>query len=96
MLKPERVTAIADRADLSKAQAGQLLNTILEEITLALANNDSVTLVGFGSFVPGQRGAHMGKNPQTGQPLMIKASHTVAFKLGKKFKETVAQAHGFL
>lgn len=91
MLKPELVAAIADKADLNKEQAGHLLNTILEEITTALGNNDTVTLIGFGSFVQRHRGARAGKNPQTGELLTIKASNTVAFKPGKQLKEAVAQ-----
>ena len=89
MLKPELVAAIADKADLSKDQAGHLLNTILEEITNALGENDPVTLIGFGSFVQRHRGARAGKNPQTGEALTIKASNTVAFKPGKQLKEAV-------
>ncbi len=92
MRKPELVAAIADKTNLSKDQAGQLLNTLLEEITHALAKDDSVTLIGFGSFVRRHRGARTGKNPQTGQPLTIKASNTVAFKPGKQLKEAVAQS----
>ena len=92
MLKPELVAAIADRTNLIKDQAGQLLNTLLEEITHALAKDDSVTLIGFGSFVRRHRGARTGKNPQTGEPLTIKASNTVAFKPGKQLKEAVAQS----
>lgn len=91
MLKPELVAAIADKADLSKDQAGHLLNTILEEITNALGENGPVTLIGFGSFVQRHRGARAGKNPQTGEALTIKASNTVAFKPGKQLKEAVAQ-----
>lgn len=92
MLKPELVAAIADKTNLSKDQAGQLLNTLLEEITHALAKDDSVTLIGFGSFVRRHRGARTGKNPQTGELLTIKASNTVAFKPGKQLKEAVAQS----
>lgn len=92
MLKPELVAAIADKTNLSKDQAGQLLNTLLEEITHALARDDSVTLIGFGSFVRRHRGARTGKNPQTGEPLTIKASNTVAFKPGKQLKDAVAQS----
>ena len=91
MLKPELVAAIADKADLSKDQAGHLLNILLEEITSALGENDPVTLIGFGSFVQRHRGARAGKNPQTGEALTIKASNTVAFKPGKQLKEAVAQ-----
>ncbi len=83
MRKPELVAAIADKADLTKDQASRVLNAVLEEITHALNRKDSVTLVGFGTFVQRHRGARTGKNPQTGEPVKIKASNTVAFKPGK-------------
>ncbi len=50
MRKPELIAAIADKANISKEQAGHVLNAILQEVTTALSNNDTVTLVGFGSF----------------------------------------------
>ena len=90
MRKPELIAAIADKANLSNEQAGHVLNAILQEVTTALSNNDTVTLVGFGSFAPRHRGARTGKNPQTGEMLTIKASNTVAFKPGKQLKDAVS------
>jgi DNA-binding protein HU-alpha len=89
MRKPELAAAIADKADLTKDQANRVLNAVLEEITNALNRKDSVTLVGFGTFVQRHRGARTGKNPQTGEPVTIKASNTVAFKPGKSLKDAV-------
>lgn len=80
MRKPELAAAIAEKADLTKEQANRVLNALLDEITGALNRKDSVTLVGFGTFLQRHRGARTGKNPQTGQPVKIKASNTVAFK----------------
>ena len=65
MRKPELAAAIAEKADLTKDQANRVLNAVLEEITGALNRKDSVTLVGFGTFVQRHRGARTGKNPQT-------------------------------
>ncbi len=89
MRKPELVAAIADQADLSKDKAGQALTVIIEEITQALERQEAVNLIGFGSFTQRARGARTGKNPQTGQPMEIPASNTVAFKPGKALKEAV-------
>jgi DNA-binding protein HU-alpha len=89
MRKPELAAAIAEHADLTKDQANRVLNAVLEEITSALNRKDSVTLVGFGTFVQRHRGARTGKNPQTGEPVKIKASNTVAFKPGKSLKDAV-------
>jgi DNA-binding protein HU-alpha len=89
MRKPELAAAIAEKADLSKDQANRVLNAVLDEITNALNRKDSVTLVGFGTFVQRHRGARTGKNPQTGQPVTIKASNTVACTPGKMLKAAV-------
>lgn len=83
MRKPELAAAIAEKADLTKEQANRVLNALLDEITGALNRKDSVTLVGFGTFLQRHRGARTGKNPQTGQPVKIKASNTVAFQAGQ-------------
>lgn len=88
MRKPELAAAIAEKADLTKEQANRVLNAVLEEITGALHRKDSVTLVGFGTFLQRHRGARTGKIPR---PVSreIKASNTVAFKPGKSLKDTV-------
>ncbi len=89
MRKPELAAAIAAKADLTKEQANQALTAIIDEITNALNREESVNLVGFGTFQQRHRGARMGKNPQTGEPIQIKASNTVAFKPGKALREAV-------
>ena len=89
MRKPELISAIADQADLSKDKAGEALNAILEQITQALERQETINLIGFGSFTQRARGARRGKNPQTGEEIEIPASNTVAFKPGKALKEAV-------
>lgn len=91
MRKPELASAIAERADLSKDKAGQVLNVILDEITGCVSKGQDVSLIGFGSFTVRERAARTGKNPQTGEPLSIPASKTVAFKPGKSLKDAVAK-----
>ncbi|OED40271.1 DNA-binding protein HU [Endozoicomonas sp. (ex Bugula neritina AB1)] len=89
MRKPELVDAIADQADISKDKANQALNAMLAAITSALKSEDTVNLVGFGTFLQRSRAARTGKNPQTGEPIQIAASNTVAFKPGKALKSAV-------
>ncbi|WP_048305471.1 HU family DNA-binding protein [Halomonas sp. PR-M31] len=91
MRKPELAAAIAERADLSKDKASQVLNVILDEITETVAQGQDVSLIGFGSFVVRERAARTGKNPQTGAALKIPASKTVAFKAGKSLKDAVSK-----
>ena len=89
MRKPELAAAIADAADLPKEKANDVLTAILDEITNAMNRNDSVNLVGFGTFSVRQRAARKGKNPQTGEEIEIPASKSVGFKPGKALKEAV-------
>jgi len=89
MRKPELAAAIAEKAELSKDKANEVLNVVLDEITRAVAKNDSVALIGFGTFSVRERSARMGKNPQTGEAMEIPASKTVGFKPGKKLKDAV-------
>ncbi|MGI9276962.1 MAG: HU family DNA-binding protein [Endozoicomonas sp.] len=89
MRKPELVSAIADQADITKDQASLALNALIDTITNALKEEDTVSLVGFGTFLQRSRAARTGKNPQTGAPIEIAASNTVAFKPGKALKDAV-------
>jgi DNA-binding protein HU-beta len=87
--KSELIDAIAASADLSKASAGRALDAALEAVTGALKNNDSVALVGFGTFSVKQRAARTGRNPQTGNPIQIAAATVPAFKAGKALEDAV-------
>ena len=73
----------------SKAAAERALNTVLTNIKKGVKKDKTVQLIGFGTFNVRSRAARMGRNPQTGQPIKIKASRTVAFKPGKEFKKMV-------
>lgn len=89
MTKAELIAKIAEKAGLSKADAGKALNATVESITAALKKGDKVALVGFGTFETRKRAARTGRNPQTGEEIKIKASTIPAFKAGKALKEKV-------
>jgi len=62
----------------------------METVTGALKKKDGkVTLVGFGTFSKIRRKARKGRNPQTGDPIKIKACNVVKFRPGKKLREAV-------
>ena len=82
MNKAELVDAIASKAGLSKADAKKALDAFVDTTSDALKKGDRVALVGFGSFSVNERGARTGRNPQTGQPITIKAKTVVKFKAG--------------
>ena len=89
MNKTELIDAVADAADLSKADAGRAVDAVVDTITGALKGGDSVTLVGFGTFLVRERAARTGRNPQTGATIEIKAANAPAFKAGKALKDAV-------
>jgi DNA-binding protein HU-beta len=90
MTKAELVETMANDAGISKVAASAALDSFMANVTKALKKKDGkVTLVGFGTFAKVRRKARKGRNPQTGDPIKIKASNSVKFKAGKKLKDAV-------
>ena len=89
MNKTELVTAVAEKASLSKKDADIAVSAVVDAVTAALVAGDKVQLVGFGTFEVRTRGARQGLNPQTKEKIQIKASKAPVFKAGKAFKDAV-------
>jgi len=88
MTKAELVEKMAQEAGITKAAAGVALDSFIDGITKALKKKEGkVTLVGFGTFAKVKRKARKGRNPQTGDPIKIKAANVVKFRPGKKLKD---------
>jgi DNA-binding protein HU-beta len=89
MNKAELIDAIAANAELSKADAGRALDATVAAISKALQKGDTVTVIGFDSFVVRERAARTGRNPKTGEEIKIAASKNPVFKAGKALKDAV-------
>jgi DNA-binding protein HU-beta len=89
MNKSELIDAIAAASDLTKSDAGKALDGFLEAVKAALGNGESVALVGFGTFSVKERAERKGRNPQTGEEIIIQAAKIPAFKAGKSLKDAV-------
>lgn len=89
MNKSELIDQIAAAADIPKAAAGRALDAMLDSITNALKKDDTVALVGFGTFSVKSRAARTGRNPQTGATINIAAAKIPSFKAGKGLKDAV-------
>ena len=89
MNKKELVEFIADRVDLSKADAERALEAFMEAVTTTLKNKDSVVLTGFGTFSVSERAARQARNPRTGEMVNVAARTAPKFKAGKKLKDAV-------
>ena len=89
MNKSELIDAIAEKADMTKADAGRALDATVAAISAALKEGDAVTLVGYGTIAVKERAARTGRNPQTGLENKKAASKTPSFKAGKGLKDAV-------
>ncbi len=87
--KADLIDSISSAADLSKAQAGAVLDALLGDISAALSKGERVAIAGFGTFQISERAARQGRNPQTGATIQIAASKNVRFKAGKQLKDAV-------
>ena len=82
MNKTELVKKIAEKAEISQAQAKSVLEATLESVKESLHGGDSVQLIGFGTFSVSERAARTGKNPRTGEQIQIAAKKIAKFKAG--------------
>ena len=89
MNKTELIEALAAKCDFTKVAAGRAVDGLTEIITEALAKDDNVSILGFGTFAVGQRAARTGRNPKTGEAIKIAASKTPKFSAGTKLKAAV-------
>jgi DNA-binding protein HU-beta len=89
MNKSELVSAIAEKAGLTKAQSAAALDATVSAITEAMSKGDQVAIIGFGTFKVGERAARTGRNPQTGAEMQIPAAKVPKFTVGKTLKDAV-------
>jgi DNA-binding protein HU-beta len=89
MNRGEFVAAISESSGLTKADADRALEAMFKVVKKTLKSGDSISLVGFGTFVVRKRAARSGRNPRTGATIKIKASKVPAFKAGKALKDAL-------
>lgn len=89
MNKNDLVAQVAEKASLTKAQAGAAVDAVFSAITETLKAGDEVRIVGFGNFVVTTRAAGEGRNPQTGATIRIPESKQPKFRVGKALKDAV-------
>jgi DNA-binding protein HU-beta len=89
MHKQELIDHLVESQNLGKNEASRIFNDVFETITQTVAAGKDVTITGFGTFKASKRAARVGRNPQTGAELKIKAHTVPVFHAGKKFKDAV-------
>ena len=87
--RKELVTELAERAELEKKKADEVLQHVVEIITQMVAKGEQIAIPGFAKFARVDRKARMGRNPATGETIKIKASRKARITPLKAFKEAV-------
>ena len=89
MVKADLVEKVAELG-ITKKQAAEVVDCVLDSIKDALADGDKVSLIGFGTFSVKERAAREGRNPRTGNTIKIEAKKVPGFKAGKALKDAVS------
>ncbi len=89
MKKAELIAAMAAKTGMKKTDAQKALDAFMEVVGEELAAGEKVQLTGFGTFEVSERAAREGRNPQSGETMMIAASKAPKFKAGKVLKDKV-------
>lgn len=89
MNKSELIEHLASKHEISKAEAGRVLETLLDAIVTTVKKGGAVTIPGFGSFKQHARAARTGVNPSTGDKIKIAAAKLPKFTAGATFKAAV-------
>lgn len=92
MNKSELVAAMAEKAEITKKDAGEALDALLEIVSEQLEVGNEVALTGFGTFKTRVQAARTGRNPQTGETIQIAEKTVPVFKAGKTLKDAVKSA----
>ena len=89
MNKSDLVDVVAQSAALTRKQAEMAINSTFAAIADAMANEEKVVLLGFGTFETRIRSARKGRNPSTNQAMDIPESKSPSFKASKSLKDKV-------
>ena len=92
MNKQELIALVAEENNMSKAQAGRIIDSVFCNIVKALARGADFQLIGFGSFKAVKREARVSRNPRTGEAVNVPAAVVPKFVAGKAFKDAVAKS----
>ncbi len=90
MNKSDLVDYIANKTGLTKKDAANALNAMVDAVVVTVKSNKAVTLTNFGTFLSVKRAATTKRNPKTGAPVQVPAKNVPRFRPGKAFKDAVA------
>lgn len=94
MTKSELIEAVANRTNLPKKRAEEVVNCIFSALTESLLSEERIEIRGFGSFSIKHYRPYKGRNPKTGDTVEVSAKKSIHFKVGKELKERVNDSRG--
>jgi len=89
MNKSELIESLAAKKSLTVKKAEEIINTVFGTMSDAILSGDRIEIRGFGSFVVKEYDAYMGRNPKSGESILVKAKKLPFFKVGKDLREKV-------
>lgn len=89
MNKSELIEIIAEKSNITKKKAEDVVNLVFNSMTQSLLKGDRIEIRGFGSFVNKYYGPYTGRNPRTGESIQVSAKRLPFFKVGKELRERV-------
>jgi DNA-binding protein HU-beta len=87
--KTELIEAIAAKTGASKVAVGEIIGALEETVTASVKKGEKVVITGFISFDRVERKARTARNPQTGEPIQVKASRAPKVTIGAAFKKAI-------
>jgi integration host factor subunit beta len=89
MNKSELIETVAEKANVTKKRAEEVVNLIFDSMVDAMVKGDRIEIRGLGSFVVKEYGAYTGRNPRTGESIQVQPKKLPFFKVGKELKDRV-------
>ena len=90
LTKTALIRAMAEKMEMNNKQVASFFDTLADTAVKETKKNGEFTIPGIGKLVKAERKARLGRNPQTGEPIKIKAKTVVKFRVAKVAKDTIA------
>ena len=90
MTKSELIEKVADRINMPKKRAEEVVNAFFDSMSDALVQEERIEVRGFGSFSLREYDARTGRNPRTGERVKVDEKRSVHFKVGKELRDAIA------
>jgi DNA-binding protein HU-beta len=93
MTKADLIRFLSEKTGSNQKLTSKAIDTILDGMREALGKGEAVTIIGFGTLKVVERSERQGRNPRTGEVILIPAQKSVRFSVGKGLKEELNPAH---